>query len=152
MRSAVRFAGNRRCATKEEIGIGGIAHRPSACAVIQFEKRTALLQRNAGIAAWVIDIGLGVYHPVRQQLLLPGSDVRRRCSLSDVENFSRRLCGARATMWRRLADAEPVNLPEHGAAADAVAQFAGDLPGGRAFRPPGFQAFDAVARPRRRRA
>ena len=66
MRGAVGLAFERGRTAEEEVRLTGIAHRPTAGAAVELQKRAALPERHIGVDARIIDIRLGVAHPGRQ--------------------------------------------------------------------------------------
>jgi hypothetical protein len=63
MRRAVKLAAQRLRAAEEEIRMAGIADRPAAGTLGQFEKRPALRPWNIRIDAGIVYVRLGLDHP-----------------------------------------------------------------------------------------
>lgn len=158
MRRAVGLARERFGAAEKEIGATGIADRPPASAVAQFEQRAALRGRDIGINERIVDVGLGVPDPGRELTL----------AVRELAPAAREIAGdillalhhktgiialgpPRTAIGRHLHDAEAVNLSEHGTTADAGAQFPRDALGRGALRPKRSHELDAFVGPRRRR-
>src|ERR1700704_7075368 len=165
MRGAVRLAGQRRRATEEEIGRAGITARPPAGVVGQLEQRAALRVGNGGIDARVVDVRIGVADPGRQRAPVRPDRTRCRRPLAGAGalcsggflgscflgsgGFLVAASAAPAAKRRQVGNAEPINEPENGAAADPVPQLARNLPCAGAFRPARRRILDALLRPRR---
>jgi hypothetical protein len=128
MRYAVGPAWGRFGAAEEEIGATGIADRPPASAVAQFEQRAALRGRDIGIHERIVDVGRGVPDPGREltltvrELALAARELAADILLP-LHHKTRiiALGPPRAAIGRHFHDAEAVNLSEHGTTADAGA-------------------------------
>ena len=151
MRRAVGLARERFSAAEEEIGATGIADRPPASAVVQFEQRAALRGRDIRIHERIVDVGLGVPDPGRE-LPLAARELAGDIVLALHHKTGIIALGPpRTAIGRHLRDAEAMNLSEHGTTADAGAQFPRDALGRGALRPKRSHELDAFVGPRRRR-
>jgi len=152
MRRAVRLALQRFRAAEKEVRMAGIADRPAAGASSQFDERAALRERHIRIDAGIVDIGLGLDHPDRQQPLSAPINSAERALDAPMEDEARLSSASRAVhpgIGREFCDPEAVDLPEHCAVTEATAQLPGDLARSDALRPSGFQMGDALIRPGR---
>jgi hypothetical protein len=147
MLGAVRLVVRCPRPAEEEACGAGIADRPSAGIVAQFEEQAAPAARDVRVEASIFDIGLGVHHPGRQRAAtVPIRDAIS--GLVDVTNRGMPSAG-RAAEGRLIGDAEPVNLRDDGVGRDAVAQLRSDVPHPRALRPASPQISRARLGPRR---
>src|SRR6516225_4907466 len=141
---AVGQAGDRLAAAKKEVGMAGIADRPAAGLLVEFEQGAALAKRDDVVDEFRLQLDLELVGLGER-----GITPYRRPRDPQHVRMGARLARARSGGGWRLGTArqpEPVHLADHGIARNA-AKLRSDLARRQPLCPEFLQRFDALIGP-----